>query len=46
MRRPYTPWLAALLAAVLSEAVKRAGIEPAEIDDVVVGTAMPEAEQG
>ncbi|MCB9669277.1 MAG: thiolase family protein [Alphaproteobacteria bacterium] len=35
-----------LLAAVLKGAVERAGIDPAEIDDVVVGTAMPEAEQG
>lgn len=35
-----------LLAAVLSAAVERAGIAPADIDDVVVGTAMPEAEQG
>ena len=35
-----------LLAAVLAEAVKRSGIDPRKIDDVVVGTAMPEAEQG
>ena len=35
-----------LLAAVLKGAVEKAGIDPAEIDDVVVGTAMPEAEQG
>ena len=35
-----------LLAAVLAEAVKRSGIDPQKIDDVVVGTAMPEAEQG
>jgi acetyl-CoA acyltransferase len=36
----------ALLAAVLGEAVKRSGLDPRKIDDVVVGTAMPEAEQG
>jgi len=35
-----------LLGAVLKDAVARAGIDPATIDDVVVGTAMPEAEQG
>ena len=35
-----------LLAVVLKEAIKRAGIDPATIDDVVIGTAMPEAEQG
>jgi acetyl-CoA acyltransferase len=35
-----------LLATVLKSAVEKAGIDPAEIDDVVVGTAMPEAEQG
>ena len=35
-----------MLAAVLAEAVKRSGIDPKKIDDVVVGTAMPEAEQG
>lgn len=35
-----------LLAAVLAEAVKRGGIEGGEVDDIVVGTAMPEAEQG
>jgi len=36
-----------LLAKVLAEAVKRAGgLDPAAIDDIVVGTAMPEAEQG
>ncbi len=34
-------------AAVIAEALRRApGIEPAEIDDVVLGCAMPEAEQG
>jgi acetyl-CoA acyltransferase len=35
-----------MLAAVLKEAVVRAKIDPARIDDVVVGTATPEAEQG
>ncbi len=34
-------------AAVLAEALRRApGIEPSEIDDVILGCAMPEAEQG
>lgn len=33
-------------AIAVREAVKRAGIEPAKIDDVVMGCAMPEAEQG
>ncbi|MEN0067304.1 MAG: thiolase family protein [Myxococcota bacterium] len=35
-----------LLAAALSAAVERSGVDPAKVDDVVVGTAMPEAEQG
>src|SRR5512143_2544599 len=36
-----------LAAAVISEALNRApGIEPAEIDDVILGCAMPEGEQG
>jgi len=35
-----------LAAAVIKEAVARAGVDPARIDDVVFGTAMPEAEQG
>jgi acetyl-CoA acyltransferase len=35
-----------LLAIVLKAAIERAGIDAAEIDDIVVGTAMPEAEQG
>ena len=36
-----------MLAAVLGEAVTRAGdLDAAAIDDIVVGTAMPEAEQG
>src|SRR3954465_9656822 len=34
-------------AIVIGEALKRApGIEPGEIDDVIIGCAMPEAEQG
>ena len=34
-------------AAVVAEAVKRAeGLDPAEIDDVIIGCAMPEGEQG
>src|SRR5213083_1266627 len=36
-----------LAATVISEALKRApGLEPADIDDVILGCAMPEAEQG
>jgi acetyl-CoA acyltransferase len=36
-----------LAAAVIGEALKRApGIEAGEIDDVILGCAMPEAEQG
>ena len=36
-----------LAAVVIGEALKRApGIEPAEVDDVILGCAMPEAEQG
>src|SRR5580765_3318469 len=36
-----------LAAAVIGEALRRApGIDPAEIDDVILGCAMPEAEQG
>ena len=36
-----------LAAVVIAEALKRApGIAPAEIDDVILGCAMPEAEQG
>jgi len=36
-----------LLAAVLKAAVERApGLDPKRIDDVIVGTATPEAEQG
>jgi acetyl-CoA acyltransferase len=34
-------------AAVVAEAVKRAeGLKPAEIDDVIIGCAMPEGSQG
>jgi acetyl-CoA acetyltransferase len=36
-----------LAATAIGEALRRApGIEPAEIDDVILGCAMPEAEQG
>src|SRR5438046_5997872 len=36
-----------LAAAAISEALKRApGIDAAEVDDVILGCAMPEAEQG
>ncbi|MCU1384309.1 MAG: fadA [Acidobacteria bacterium] len=36
-----------LAAAAIAEALKRApGIDPSEIDDVILGCAMPEAEQG
>ena len=36
-----------LAAAVIAEALRRApGLEPAEVDDVILGCAMPEAEQG
>ena len=36
-----------MAAAVISEALRRApGIEPAEVEDVILGCAMPEAEQG
>ena len=34
-------------AAVVNEAIKRAeGLDPAEIDDVIIGCAMPEGQQG
>jgi acetyl-CoA acyltransferase len=34
-------------AAVIREALRRAeGVEPAEVEDVIMGCAMPEAEQG
>ena len=36
-----------MAAAVLAEALRRApGLDAAEIDDVIIGCAMPEAEQG
>ena len=36
-----------MAATVIQEVLRRApGIEPAEIDDVILGCAMPEAEQG
>ena len=36
-----------LAAMVISEALKRApALDPAEVDDVILGCAMPEAEQG
>ena len=36
-----------LASAAIGEALKRApGIEPSEVDDVILGCAMPEAEQG
>jgi acetyl-CoA acyltransferase len=36
-----------MAAAVISEVVRRApGLDPTEIDDVIFGCAMPEAEQG
>ena len=36
-----------MAAAVMAEALRRApGIEPAEVEDVILGCAMPEAEQG
>jgi acetyl-CoA acyltransferase len=36
-----------LAAVVIAEALRRApGIEPSDVDDVILGCAMPEAEQG
>jgi acetyl-CoA acyltransferase len=36
-----------MAAAVIGEALRRApGLDPSEIDDVILGCAMPEAEQG
>ena len=36
-----------MAAAVIAEALRRApGVEPAEVEDVILGCAMPEAEQG
>src|SRR5882672_6730127 len=36
-----------LAATVIAEALRRApGINPSDVDDVILGCAMPEAEQG
>src|SRR5262245_26528793 len=36
-----------MASAVLGEALRRApGVDPAEVEDVILGCAMPEAEQG
>ncbi len=36
-----------MAATVIAEALRRApGIEPADVEDVILGCAMPEAEQG
>jgi len=35
-----------LAAAVIREAVRRAGIEPDDVEDVLLGCAIPEGEQG
>jgi acetyl-CoA acyltransferase len=35
-----------LAALVIKEAVARAGVDPKEVEDVVLGCAMPEGEQG
>ncbi len=35
-----------MAAAAIAEAVKRAGIEPGQVDDVILGCAFPEGEQG
>ena len=36
-----------MAATAIAEALKRApGLDPTEIDDVILGCAMPEAEQG
>ncbi len=35
-----------LAAAVVAELVKRTGIDPAEIEDLILGCAFPEGEQG
>jgi acetyl-CoA acyltransferase len=36
-----------MAAAVIAEALRRApGVEPADVEDVILGCAMPEAEQG
>ncbi|MBL4818704.1 MAG: thiolase family protein [Deltaproteobacteria bacterium] len=33
-------------AVVVKEAVKRAGVKPEQVDDLIMGCAMPEAQQG
>ena len=35
-----------LAAVALKEAIKRAGVDPKEVEDVILGCAMPEGEQG
>src|SRR5215212_167059 len=36
-----------MAATIIAEAIRRAsGLDPADIDDVILGCAMPEAEQG
>jgi acetyl-CoA acyltransferase len=35
-----------MAAVVIKEVIERAGIDPAEVEDVVLGCAFPEAEQG
>jgi acetyl-CoA acyltransferase len=35
-----------LAAIAIAEALRRAGLDPAAVDDVILGCAMPEAEQG
>src|SRR5690554_103084 len=35
-----------MAAVVINEAIRRAGIAPDRVQDVVMGCAMPEAEQG
>ena len=35
-----------LMGLVIKAAIERAGIDGSEVDDLIVGTAMPEAEQG
>ena len=35
-----------LAALIIQEAVRRAGVDAKEIEDVILGCAMPEGEQG
>ena len=35
-----------LAALVLKESIRRAGVEPAEVQDIILGCAFPEGEQG